>query len=89
MTSDEGERSGSPRSADTTERGHSRRRGRPPKGARQGRELRGTIVKRYMLTREDERTAGHLRQIVMQREVPDAATLSFDDSCLTIEWTCE
>ncbi len=66
-----------------------RRRGRPPKDGRRTIELRGTVVKRYTLTRDDECTIGHLRRIVSQREMPESARIVFEDSCLTIEWTCD
>ncbi len=66
-----------------------RRRGRPAKGSRQREALRGTVVKKYMLLRDDERTAGHIRRIIGQREIPDMAQICFEDSCLTVEWTCD
>ena len=87
MIGDEAELSGVPKQVDSG-RTPSRRRGRP-KGSRPDTELRGTVVKKYTLTRDEERTAGHIRRIVMQREVPDTAVVSFDDACITIEWTSE
>jgi hypothetical protein len=47
------------------------------------------VIKRYMLSRDDECTIGHLRRIVQQREMPDSASITFEDSVLTIEWESE
>jgi len=66
-----------------------RRRGRPPKDGRRYVELRGSVIKRYTLSRDEECTIGHLRRIVAQREIPGSAHITFEDSHLTIEWTAE
>jgi hypothetical protein len=66
-----------------------RRRGRPPKDGRRAIELRGSVIKRYVLSSDDECTIGHLRRIVAQREIPGSAHITFEDSHLTIEWTAE
>ena len=66
-----------------------RRRGRPPRDGRRPVELRGSVIKRYTLSRDDECTIGHLRRIVQQREMPDTASITFEGSVLTIEWECD
>jgi hypothetical protein len=42
-------------------------------GSRRDVELCRTVVKKYVLTREEERTDGYIRRIIMQRETPDDA----------------
>lgn len=67
-----------------------RRRGRPPTRTvstdRGSAALQGRTVKTYELNDQARRTAGYLRLVLGQRDIPNAATVAVEQDTIVIEW---
>jgi len=49
--------------------------------------LSSETTKTYDLSEPDRRTAGYLRRVLQQKDIPAAATVTLDTNRITILWT--